>query len=284
VEVKPGAIVPEGVSVITVFADVQRSPARIEYEVVGWGPGEESWSLRYDRIFGDVKSDPSVLAQLDQVFLQEYRLPGGLPIWPRVCGVDAGYATQTVYEWGKPRLVRPLPDGRSQFVFATIGRATHGRPVWTAPALVKHQRATRDLWIIGTDAAKEQVFGRLGIVDSGPGYCHFPQDRGIGWFEGLTSEHAVTKYQKGRPFRTFELRRKGAPNEPLDCRVGAYAVLVGAQAAPFGLSIEAEARAASEWQALREPPSSRPPEVAAKPKPQPQAEKSWLGETRGWLR
>jgi phage terminase large subunit GpA-like protein len=280
-EVKPGGTVPEGVVAITVFADVQGSPARLEYEVVGWGIGEESWSLRYDRIFGDIKTDPNVLAELDRVFLQEYLLPNGLRIWPRACGVDAGYNTQAVYEWCKPRLRRLLPDGRSQFVFATLGRSTHGRPVWTAPAAVKAHRKTRDLWIIGTDAAKEQVFGRLALVELGPGYCHYPQDRGIGWFDGLTAEHAVTKYKAGRAYRTYMLKRSGIPNEPLDCRTGAYAVLVGVQA--MGLSLKDEAKVIADFTAMQDPAVRKAVEVARVARETQRDEPGWLGETRGWI-
>ena len=42
---------PDGVAVITAGADIQAD--RIELEIVGWGKGEESWSLAYEIVAGD---------------------------------------------------------------------------------------------------------------------------------------------------------------------------------------------------------------------------------------
>ena len=224
-EVQAADALPVGVALVTLGVDVQKD--RLEYELVGWGAGEESWSLRYGRIYGDIRQNPETLADLDALLLAEYRFANGLPAWVRGCGIDSGYATQTVYGFAQKRLRRVLPDGRSQFVFALKGRSEVGRPVWPTTARLSKRKAAPQSWVIGVDAAKEQVYSRLGIVEAGPGYSHFPADRGIGYFEGLTSEHSVTKYRAGRPYRAYELRQRGRANEPLDARVYSYAVLVG---------------------------------------------------------
>ena len=82
------------------------------------------------------------------------------------------------------------------------------------------------LFPVGVDTAKEQIYGRLRIVDPGPGYCHFPMERDEEYFRQLTGEKIVTKYSQGRAKRTWIKTR--ARNEALDVRVyalGAFALL-----------------------------------------------------------
>ena len=60
-----GEQIPEGVVAITAGVDVQGD--RLEWEVVGWGAGEESWSLSYDSIWGD-PARPEMWADARQGF------------------------------------------------------------------------------------------------------------------------------------------------------------------------------------------------------------------------
>ena len=45
--------IPTAIRAITFGADTQDD--RIECETIGWGPGEESWSLDYRTFFGDTE-------------------------------------------------------------------------------------------------------------------------------------------------------------------------------------------------------------------------------------
>lgn len=80
---------------------------------------------------------------------------------------------------------------------------------------------------MGVDAAKDIIYKRLKIEETGPGYCHFPMYEPE-YFEQLASEKIVFTYSKGFPTRKFVSTR--ARNEALDCRVYAYAAYVGLQA------------------------------------------------------
>ena len=51
------AEVPWSVEVLTCGMDVQDD--RIEFEVIGWGACEESWSIEYYRLYGDL-SHPEI--------------------------------------------------------------------------------------------------------------------------------------------------------------------------------------------------------------------------------
>ena len=194
---------PDGVLVRTVGVDVQDD--RIELELVGWGHEEESWSLDYRVIFGD-PSGKTLWADLDRYLLD--KLPHA------TCVDSGGHFTQAVYAFCNGKLRRR--------VYAIKGMAGR-RPVWPK----RRSRALAGkatLFMVGVDGAKDQIFGHLKLSTAGPGYCHFPSDRDERYFAGLASETVTTRYSKGFPIREYK-RRTGARNEPLDCRVYAYAAL-----------------------------------------------------------
>jgi phage terminase large subunit GpA-like protein len=134
--------------------------------------------------------------------------------------IDSGGSnTQAVYNY-----VKRHKGGR---VFAIKGRGGEGIPIVGAPNRRRSGKQKRavDLYILGVDNAKSVVMKRLEIDSPGQGYCHFPADREAGWFRGLTAETMVTKMFKGRPRREWKVI-EGRRNEPLDCRVYAFAALV----------------------------------------------------------
>ena len=199
---------PSQVLVRTLGVDVQDD--RVELELVGWsGPagGEESWSLRYDVIHGD-PSAPALWADLAR-YIEDHA--------PAATAIDSGgHYTQQVYAFCRPRL--------RQRVFAIKGMAGPGRPVWPKKAS-RNNSGRVNLFLVGVDAAKEVIYSRLKIKTPGPGYCHFPRGRDDQYFAGLASETVVTRYSKGFPIREWRKRSGVARNEPLDCRVYAYAAL-----------------------------------------------------------
>jgi phage terminase large subunit GpA-like protein len=79
------------------------------------------------------------------------------------------------------------------------------------------------LFPVGSDTAKEAVFGHLRISEPGPGYCHFPIDRPDEYFEQLTAERLVTRYVRGHAKRQWIKTR--SRNEALDVRCYALAAL-----------------------------------------------------------
>ena len=79
--------------------------------------------------------------------------------------------------------------------------------------------------VLNVDAGKATVYARLGITESGAGYCHFPFERDFEWYRQLTSERIVSYVRQGQTFKRFELSG-GRRNEALDARVYAYAALL----------------------------------------------------------
>lgn len=214
-----GAEVPDGVAVVTVGVDTQGD--RFECEVVGWGLNEESWSIDFEVIQGDLET-PDPWNRLD-AYLRRiwFRADGrGFEVMA-VCHDSGGHHTQKVYEFAKARLGRR--------VWAVKGESAVGgkrSPVWPTKTPSRRNKSSFRPVILGVNAAKDSVRSRLHLVEPGAGYMHFPVSRDINYFAQLTAERSVRKTSGGQHYRVWELPN-GRANEALDCRVYAYSALCG---------------------------------------------------------
>jgi len=217
---------PSGVLVLTAGVDVQHD--RVEIEVVGWGVGEESWSLEYKVIRGN----PALAGfwkDVDEYLLKRFRHGSGMMLPIRSAFIDSGHHTKQVYAFTRRRSTRG--------VFACKGVGGDGHPLTPPRASIVGRNNRVPLWNIGTDAAKEAIFSSFKIEERGPGYCHWPKayqnERGEliarpeydkEYFMMLTAEELVEIPQpSGRSKREWKQRRER--NEALDCRVYAVAAL-----------------------------------------------------------
>jgi phage terminase large subunit GpA-like protein len=182
--------IPDEVLVVTAGVDVQDD--RVEIEIVGWGAHEESWSLAFDVIYGD----PSAATLWNDL---ERRL---LDHKPHAVAIDSGgHYTQACYAFTSDKLRRRW--------YAIKGMAGQGRPVWPKKA-TKAAKGRSHLFIIGVDAAKDQVYAQLKLRTAGPGYCHFPKERDDQYFAGLASEAVVTRYSNGLSHSRVQAALRGA--------------------------------------------------------------------------
>lgn len=217
-----GAELPEGVVLITAGVDTQDD--RLEVEIVGWGRGEESWSLAYHVIHGRTDSAAPWDA-LDRVLTQRFRHPKAVPDLPiAAVAIDAGgHRTGQVLTFSAARLQRR--------VWAVKGRGGDGVPPWPKRPPKPLAARMAPTHVIGVDGVKSVLMSRLRLDDpSGPGVAHFPDDRDHDWFRGLLAERAVRKWRRGVA-RIEWIPDTGVRNEPLDCRVYAMAALAGLAAA-----------------------------------------------------
>ena len=89
--------VPEEVLVLTAGVDVQDD--RFEVEVVGWGVDKESWGIRYQAIYGDLKLKP-VWNELDAFLSQTFTTADGRRLKIICTCVDSGgHFTNQVYRF-----------------------------------------------------------------------------------------------------------------------------------------------------------------------------------------
>ncbi|MDB2414196.1 phage terminase large subunit family protein [Rickettsiales bacterium] len=207
-----GRISPEGVVVITAGVDVQDD--RLEIELIGWGLGQESWSLQYHVLHGD-PAQLKVWEDLDKVLQQMVTTTDGRTLAISCACVDTGgHHTQKVYEYCKNR--------EHQRVYAIKGASQIGKPL--VSKFSRNNKLRVKLFSIGTDTAKQMIYSRLKIHQPGAGYCHFPADYPEKYFKQLTAERIQTKFINGHPTRIWVMP-KGRRNEALDCRVYGLAAL-----------------------------------------------------------
>lgn len=176
---------PAGVLCLLWAADVQDD--RIEVEIKGFGQGEESWGIDYRILYGDPDHE-DVWKQLDEAVSQSYTHPSGSILRP-VCGVvDLGHKPRSVLRFTRPR------EGRR--VYAVIGSREHWQPLVSRPKKSTIRKAA--VFVVGTDTAKEIIYGRLRLTQPGPRFQHFPKGHGYDeeFFRQLTSEKLVTEYDE----------------------------------------------------------------------------------------
>ncbi|WP_132998318.1 phage terminase large subunit family protein [Sulfitobacter pontiacus] len=209
--------VPMEVGVQTCGVDMQED--RLELERVGWGLGEESWSLDHQVFWGDPLK-PEVWNQLFDYLDQTFEHESGAQMRIASACVDTGGSgglTQAAYE--------QLRGKQRRNIFAIKGGKGWDNPIASAPKKSKSGKRARPvtLFTIGVNDAKLIVMRRAKQDTPGQGYCHWPVDRDPEWFHQLTAERLVTRFVRGFPIRDWKKTRDR--NEALDCRVYAYAAL-----------------------------------------------------------
>lgn len=206
---------PDGVLVVTAAVDVQDD--RLEAEKVGWGLGEESWSLSYSRFYGK-PSQKTVWDECAAWLREPLTHECGVAMAVQNVVVDTGgHHTQEAYEF-----VKSYRGGR---ICAGKGSSILGDPL-VPPRPSKQKKSRLYLWLIGTVSAKDTLFPRLQLVEFGPGYLHFPDypEYDEEYFEQLTSEEKRLKYTKGVLMgRAYSKTR--SRNEALDLKVYNMAAL-----------------------------------------------------------
>lgn len=245
----PRGIVPQGGLVLTAGVDVQKD--RLECEIVAYGLQKESWSVDYI-VIPHSPASPEAWQQLQMVLERVYPVADNtlaLPI--SMMAVDAGYATQEVYNW-----VRQQNPYR---VIAVKGVDKALTPLG-APTRVEVNVGGRKLarglklWPVGVSLLKSELFAWLkqsrppagGLQ---PGFIHFPK-YDPEYFKQLTAEQLVTKTVKGYAKREWQKLRER--NEALDCRVYARAA---------SLALGMDRWSAKQWNSLQEkyaPQATRP--------------------------
>lgn len=217
--------IPTGALVLTAGVDVQDN--RLEVEIVGWGAGRESWGIAPLILYGDPGQD-AVWNELDQVLLRQYLREDGRIMRIQAAAIDSGgHHTEQVYAFCAARFKRR--------VYAIKGDGGPGKPVW--PKRASKSRTNYTLFMVGTNAASDQIYADLRVKAPGAGYCHFSAEYDAPWFAQLLAEKLITKRVGGQNVRAYECP-KGVRNEGHDCRRYALAALqsIGAKlpTAPAG--------------------------------------------------
>ena len=210
--------IPYGPCVLVASVDVQDD--RLELLLKGYGRDFESWNIDYKIFRGDpgqkIDEEHSVWWQLDQYLLKVRKNPSGMKMPVQATAIDSGgHYTDQVYRFCKARWYRR--------VIAIKGSGTAGLPILGKPSVRNRFRCR--LFILGSNNIKDMVATRLAKKKHGAGYIHTPNHFPDEWFKGLTTEHRVTRYRQGHAYQVWELKYKGASNEPWDLECYCIAAL-----------------------------------------------------------
>ncbi|AGH74042.1 terminase large subunit from bacteriophage origin [Edwardsiella piscicida C07-087] len=210
--------VPDGVLYITIGSDTQDD--RLEYEVTGWGEGEESWVLDYRRLYGNL-SHTEIWDRLHEQFSRQFIKSTGEVLDIGLVLMDSGgHYTDEVYQFCRRNPHKYIP---------IRGATVMGKPIITFPR--KRNRKGVYLSEVGTDSAKDVLYGRIGEIPAVmagplPGYRHHPVADWADdiYFRGLTCERKIQEVIKGHRIYHW-VTPSGARNEPTDCAVYSLAAI-----------------------------------------------------------
>ena len=245
---RPVPVLPDGVAVITVGVDVQAGNketgvgSRFAVEAVGWGVGEENWSLDYHEAPAntlDVREwDAVLLPMIERVWL---RADGRQFRGQAIC-IDSGNSPDQAYQFVAKHRARLAAQRIYLYAVKGASERAGGAKMQTWAGASDAKAANK--WaikpqLIGTNEAKETVSAHLSTSAPGPGFVHFPDWRGRHWSDGMTSEIQV-RVKTSAGMRLAWKVKEGVRNEPLDCRVYALAALRSLQKV-HGLNLEKQA-------------------------------------------
>lgn len=206
--------VPAKALILTCAVDVQHN--RLEMLVLGWGVGMERWIVDFEVIPGD-PSDERTWLLLDERLKARYRHASGVELAICATTIDSGgHHHDEVYQFTRLR--------RWRNVIAVKGASRPGRPVLAQrPSKVdvtwkgKTEKHGAELWIIGTDTAKDWIYNRYPFHE-GPGALHFSRDLPDDFYDQAVAERKITRYVKGHK-RVEWVKGKAERNEALDLLV-----------------------------------------------------------------
>lgn len=229
----PIGIVPKGGLQLFSFVDVQKD----RFELLVWAVGrdEEMWTVDYQVI----RANP-VIAQewhkLDPFILKSYRHACGTRLSIEHVGIDTGNWTHESYHYVRERYRASgwtglKPGQKPPKIYATKGASTYGLKISGRPskqdvnAFGRVIRKGVSLYKIGTDTAKNTIFGRLKLEEPGACYMHLSKHLPDVFFEHMTNEVRVTKQTSRGEMTIWVPRKSGARNECLDCTVGVLFIM-----------------------------------------------------------
>jgi phage terminase large subunit GpA-like protein len=181
------------------------------------------------------------------------------------CIDSGGHYTSEVYDFCTRNPVQYIP---------IKGHSEAGKPIAMFPPKLNVNKNQRyRLTMVGTDTAKELIYGWYGVNNPGPGYCHYPvagdgpqvyDEYGDAYFDMATAEHYVLTHRRGHPIRVWE-KENSRRNEALDCRVyNLAAIRILLQ--HYGCKLESD--------------GVTPPPVPETPKPEPEKKDLTINQAR----
>ncbi|WP_257620092.1 phage terminase large subunit family protein [Janthinobacterium sp. NKUCC08_JDC] len=209
--------VPHGCVRLLAGADTQ--PNRIEIAVWGYGRGCQKWIIDYRIFYGNPDEDAVWADVAEYLFENKFRHASGQELKIHGTAIDSGgHNTHAVYAFCAANAARR--------VFAVKGRSGKEKHIKDGATKVdidwrgRIRKHGALLWQVGTNLAKDLIYGRLQITRPGPGYIHFSKELPDEFFKQMAGEIRAERITAGGTESRWSAIRKRV--EAWDCTV--YAV------------------------------------------------------------
>lgn len=194
--------------------DVQGN--RIEIGTWGYGRGCQSWTIAHKIIDGSPSEQATWDLVAEYLFNTTFPHPSGAEMKIFASAIDSGgHHSHAVYEFARLH--------RRRNVFAVRGRPSGEKAIKDGVTHVdidwKGKRSKKGvrLWYVGTNHAKDLLFGRMALEIPGPGYINFSKHLPEGWFRQFTGEQrALVRTPRGTVSRWVATTKRV---ETWDCAV-----------------------------------------------------------------
>ena len=237
--------IPNEIREITIGIDIGGD--NVEYEIDGWGAGEENWALEYGVKIGD-PTELQFWKELSKELKQKrYKRQDGRVLRIRIGIIDASYLTTEATKFSIIAGIKWIMPGR--------GQSQMGKPICVMPKRPNDNRVY--MCQLGVDNAKETLYKRLTLEEPGPGYCHYPlkeEEFGEEYFYQLAGEEKRPAVKDGRKVLRFQ--QVASRVEALDCKVYNLAAIKILQSR-FGVNLDVAGRPAPK--PPEPPPDGEPP-------------------------
>lgn len=211
--------VPMGCVRLLAGCDTQDN--RIKVTVRGYGRGCETWKVDHRILYGNPSEDQVWEDVAEYLFETEFPHACGKQLQIFASSIDTGgHHTQAVYAF----VHKHAALGRK--IFAVKGRSGREKHIKDGVTKVdidwrgKTKKRGLHLWQVGTNLAKDLIYGRLQITKPGPGYMHFSKESTDEYYAQMAGEARVERATAGGKESRWTALRKRV--EAWDCTV--YAV------------------------------------------------------------
>lgn len=201
---------------VLLLAGIDTQPNRLELVLWGYGRGCEVWVVAHRIFFGNPDED-EVWHDLEEfLFETEFTHASGRTLRISGAAIDTrGHNTHAVYNFCAKHARRK--------VFAIAGRSGREKHIRDGASKVdidwkgRLRKNGLVLWWVGTNHAKDLIYGRLQITSPGPGYLHFSSELSDEFFKQFTGEARTTRRTTRGEESTWTAIRKRV--ETWDCTV-----------------------------------------------------------------
>lgn len=215
---RPLGVVPRGCVRLLAGCDTQDN--RVEVYVWGYGRGCQMWLIDFRILYGNPAEDALWEDVAEYLFETEFQHVSGQKLKIYGSAIDSGgHYTQAVYNF-------VATHSAVHRVFAVKGRSGKEKHIKDGVTKVdidwrgRIKKNGAKLWQVGTNLAKDLLYGRMGITKPGPGYINFPKDAPDEFYKQMAGEIRAERVTAGGTESRWTAIRKRV--EAWDCTV--YAV------------------------------------------------------------